>query len=162
MYVINSRDAYVIVAVPISTNGNGFNGNGKCLCGKGWTSCNTSLSHIAIHPAVDHNQNQFIGFPISSAVSSYSSETYSTTLKYGSFLEFVLITDSFHSSSSSHITEQINWKSIIPVVVSFGASSMTNWILSYVFRAGPTTISYSLVSSVPSTVIVSTTSSTNC
>ncbi|KAN0039261.1 hypothetical protein ACTA71_001455 [Dictyostelium dimigraforme] len=160
------------------------------------------------------NPSQVIGSPIAAAVASNSPATYSSVSNgnsllaateaagasvgwnSGSFKVIVIITDSDHSSSSADITAFTNafiGKSIVPVVVGFGTSSMTNWdsvinsagfgstsssaatasewvtkatasvksVLSkVVYKADPTATGYSFVSKLPSTVTVSTTSST--
>ncbi|KAN0021875.1 hypothetical protein ACTFIU_004020 [Dictyostelium citrinum] len=152
---INNLDVYVLVDANVASSTvfgyiksgmSTFVTNVENICetaqfGIGYFSDHTS-SPITFNPS------QVMGSPIAAAIGLYSPATYSTTSNgnsllaataaasasvgwnSGSFKSIVIITDSDLSATTAQITAFTNAfisKSIVPVVVSFGASSMTNW-----------------------------------
>ncbi|KAM9958714.1 hypothetical protein ACTFIW_012303 [Dictyostelium discoideum] len=219
---INNLDVYVLVDANLaSTTAFGYIKSGMSTFVSNIENiCETAQFGIGYFSdytpsPISFSPSQVMGSPIAAAIGLYKPATYSTTSNgnsllaatdaasasvgwnSGSFKVIVIITDSDHSSSSAQITTFINTfigKSIVPVVVSFGASSMTNWnsaltsagfgsvvtasgtsasdwsakantgvksVLSkIVYKSDPTATGSSFVSSVPSTVTVSSSSST--
>ncbi|KAM9969648.1 hypothetical protein ACTFIR_001484 [Dictyostelium discoideum] len=219
---INNLDVYVLVDANVATTtAFGFIKTGVSQIVSSITSISENsqfgIGYFSDYPTspVLFNPSLVIGSAIGAGINLYSPSSYTSTTNgnsllaataaagasvgwnTGSFKIVIIITDNDHTSTStSSITAFTNAfisKSIVPVVVGFGASSMTNWnsaisssgfgysavssataadlnakatagvksVLSkIVYKSDPTATGSSFVSSVPSTVTVSSTSST--
>ncbi|KAK5578760.1 hypothetical protein RB653_008433 [Dictyostelium firmibasis] len=218
---INNLDVYVLVDTNVASKNifdaiksgmSTFVANVENICettqfGLGYFSDYTS-SPITFSPSL------VIGSAIGAGINLYSPSSYTSTSNgnslsaataavsaslgwnTGSFKVIVIITDSDHASASAAVTSFTNafvGKSVVPVVVGYGASSLPNWasaisssgfgysavstataadwsskalagvksVLSkIVYKSDLTATGASFVSSVPSTVTVSSTGST--
>ncbi|KAK5578762.1 hypothetical protein RB653_008435 [Dictyostelium firmibasis] len=218
---INSLDVYVLVDTNVaSSNTFGTIKSGVSSIVSSFTSvCENAqfglgyFSDYTTSP-ITFSPSLVIGSAIGAGINLYNPSSYTTTSNgnslaaataaasasvgwnTGSFKVIVIITDSDHASASAAVTSFTNafvGKSVVPVVVGFGASSLPNWasaisssgfgysavstataadlaakatvglrvVLSkIVYKYDLTATGASFVSSVPSTVAVSTTGST--
>ncbi|KAN0021874.1 hypothetical protein ACTFIU_004019 [Dictyostelium citrinum] len=150
---INNLDVYVLVDANVaSTTLFGYIKTGVSQIVTSITGISENsqfgIGYFSDYPSgpVNFNPSLVIGSAIGPGINLYSPSSYTSTSNgnsltaatavagasvgwnTGSFKIVIIITDSDHTSSSStSFTNAFISKSIVPVVVGFGASSMTNW-----------------------------------